>query len=199
MPGKHHGKSFASRHRQPLVIAVVLLCLTVAGVLVAAQNRREPAAPLLITPALPPLTSPSAVPVPVLDSPSPSPSASSGSASAARSPSRPARPSPSATGGSFTASYTVTNDRKSFQAAISVTNGGRTARSWRVVVAHDPDDGVRLKGTAGARVTTAGETITFSGDGLDPASPSRSATRPRNAPATTCDPPRAASTGWNVA
>ena len=62
----------------------------------------------------------------------------------------------------------MNNRRSSFQAAISVTNAGRTARSWEVVVTHDPDDGVRLEGSVGARVTTSGNTITFRGDDLDP-------------------------------
>ena len=178
MPGKHHPESFTSRHRYPLVVAVVLLALAVAGVLAAVQNRRDPAAPLLVTPALTALPSPAATPSPVAasGSPSPSPSVSTtASRSAARSPSAgrpPSRrpsPSPSATKGAFTARYTVMRDRRStFQAAISVTNEGRAARSWQVVVTHDPDDEVRLQGSVGARVSTSGDTITFSGGPLDP-------------------------------
>ncbi len=174
MPGKHHGESFASRHRYPLVLAVVLLCIAVAGVATAVHNRREPGTPLIISPALPPLSSSSASAVPVADPPSPSVSPSlspsaSRSPSPARSPSRPAGPSPSATAGSFTARYTVTKQHKSsFQAAISVTNQGRAAASWTLVVTHDPDDGVRLKGSVGGRVTGSGDTITFRGGALSP-------------------------------
>ena len=58
--------------------------------------------------------------------------------------------------------------RSSFQAAIAVTNEGGAARSWQVVVTHDPDDDVRLEGSIGARVSTSGDTITFSGGPLDP-------------------------------
>ena len=175
MPGKHHEQSFASRYRYPLVIAVVLSCIAVAGVLAAVQNRRDPATPLLVTPTLPAVTA-SPSPVAASASPSPAPSASaspsrsaSRSPAAGRTPSRRPSPSPSATTGSFTARYTVMNSRRrSFQAAISVTNQGRTARSWKLVVTHDPDDGVRMDGSVGARVTTSGDTITFSGDALDP-------------------------------
>jgi hypothetical protein len=176
MPGKHHGESFTSRHRYPLVLAVVLLGITVAGFLAAVRDPQT-ATPLLITPALPPPLSPSAPAAPLATTappPSPSPSASSSrpasrAGSAARSPSRRPGPSPSATGGSFTADYTVMGGpRTSLRAAISVTNEGRAARSWRVVVTHDPDDEVRLDGTIGARATTAGDTITFQGDALGP-------------------------------
>ena len=171
MPGKHHGESFASRHRYSLVVAVVLLCIAVTGAVAALHNRRDPGTPLIISPALPPLSSVSAAPI-VLGSPSASPSPSpsaSRSPSAARSPSRTASPSPSAARSSFTAGYTVTKQHKSsFQAAISVTNRGRAAGSWTLVVSHDPDDGVRLKGSVGARVAGSGDTITFRGDALRP-------------------------------
>ncbi len=174
MPGKHHPESFASRHRYPLIVGLVLVCLTVAGVLAAVQDRRDPATALLITPALPPPASPSVSPSPVAAPASPPASASpsrsaSRPPSARRSPSRPSKPSPSATRGSFTASYVVMNTRRSsFQAAITVTNEGRAARSWRVVVTHDPDAGVRVEGSVGASITTSGDTITLSGGPLDP-------------------------------
>ncbi len=175
MPGKHHPESFASRHRYPLVLAVVLLGIAVAGTLAAVRNDRDPATPLLVMPALPALSAtPSPVAAPASPTPSPSVSATpsrspSRAPTAARSPSRRPSPSPSATKSPFTARYIVMNSRRSsFRAAISVTNAGRAARTWQVVVTHDPDDGVRLEGSIGARVTTSGDTITFSGGPLQP-------------------------------
>jgi cellulose binding protein with CBM2 domain len=172
MPGKHHGESFASRHRYPIIVGVVLACLAVTGVLAAVHNRREPATALLVTPAsaVPSPTAPVS-PSPVAATASPSASASpspSRAPAARRSPSKSPRPSPSVTRGQFTARYVVMNSRRSsFQAAITVTNEGRAARSWQVVVTHDPDAGVRVEGSLGVRVSTSGNTITFSGGPLD--------------------------------
>ena len=125
MPGKHHPESFASRHRYPLVLAVVLLCIAVAGTLAAVQNRREPATPLMVMPALPALSAtPSPVAAPASPSPSvavsASPSRSASRAPAAgRSPSRRPSPSPTATKSPFTARYAIMNSRRSsFEAAI---------------------------------------------------------------------------------
>jgi hypothetical protein len=172
MPGKHHGESFASRHRYPIIVGVVLACLAVTGVLAAVHNRRDdPATALLITPAITALPSPtvSVSSSPVAATASPSASASPSRPPAARrSPSKSPGPSPSATRGPFTASYVVMNSRRSsFQAAITVTNEGRAARNWQVVVSHDPDAGVRVEGSLGARVSTSGNTITLSGGPLD--------------------------------
>jgi hypothetical protein len=171
MPGKHHQSSFVARHRYPLIVGAVLVCIAVAGTLAAVSNRRDPEPPLLVTPvrsASSPTVSatPSGTPSPSAE-PSRSPSARP---SSARSPS--ARPSPSRTSaaGSFAARYVAMTSRRrsTFQAGIFITNEGRTARTWQLVIAHDPDDGVRVQGGAGARMTVSGNTVTFDGGPLDP-------------------------------
>ena len=169
MPGKHHESSFASRHRYPLVIAVVLLCIAVAGVFAAVSNRRDPDPPLLITPALTALPSASVWPTPVAASASASaaPSHRPTSARPARSSPPAARRTPSPAAADFTARYVIVGGRQSsFQAGIVITNNGRTARTWRLTVTHDP--GVRLQGSVGATATASGSTITFSGGPLGP-------------------------------
>jgi cytoskeletal protein RodZ len=163
MPGKHHQTSFAwmSRHRYPLIVGVVLLCIAVAGVLAAVSNRRQPEPPLLIVPAQTVLPSPVLIPPSVVPSPSPSRSASPSRTASSRRPS--ARPSPRA---SFTAQYVIVNGRRStFQVSVTVKNTGSAARGWKLVVTHDPADGVRAFGSG---VTTSGDTITLSGDPLQP-------------------------------
>ena len=166
MPGKHHRSSFEliSRHRYPLVVAVVLLCIAVAGVLAAISNRRPTDPPLLIVPALTVLPSPTVIPASVAASPPP-PSPSSARPSSSRRP----RPSPSAQRPSFPAEYVIVNGRRStFQVGIVIRNTGSTARNWQVVVTHNPADGVRLRGSVGAKVSTSGDTITLSGGPLGP-------------------------------
>ena len=146
MPGKHHEASFASRHRYPLVLAVVLLCLAAAGVVAAVHNRRDDGTPMRVMPSVTTVPAASAAQLP---SPSAPASATPSRLPSARRPSsRPPSRSPSATPrSSFTARYVVMRSRRSwFQAAISVTNGGRAARSWLLVVTHDPAAEVRLRG-----------------------------------------------------
>jgi hypothetical protein len=173
MPGKHHRSPFLllSRHRYPLVVAVVLLCIAVAGVLAAISNRRSPDPPRLIVPALTALPSPTLI-APAVSAPPPSPSPSRVVASRSARPSRSAqpsssvRPSPSV---AFTAQYIIVNGRRStFQVGIVVKNTGSAARDWQVVVTHDPSDGVRLRGGVGAQVSGSGDTITVSGGPLGP-------------------------------
>jgi hypothetical protein len=169
MPGKHHRSSFVllAQHRYPLIVAVILLCIAVAGVFAAISNRRSPDPPLLIVPALTALPSPTLIPPAVSVSPSsPSPSPSRAPSSRSARPPRSVRPSPSA---SFTAQYVIVNGRRStFQVGIFIKNTGSTARTWKVVVTHDPSDGVRLLGSTGAKVSTSGDTITLTGGPLEP-------------------------------
>jgi hypothetical protein len=163
MPGKHHLSSFAliSRHRYPLVVTVVLLCIAVAGVLAAISNRRTPAPPLLIVPAQTVLPSPTLIPPSVVPSPSPSPSPS-------RSPSRSSskRPAPRVSAAAFTAQYVIVYGRRStFRVGVTIKNTGSAARGWKLVVTHNPSDGVRA---VGGGVSSSGDTITLSGGPLQP-------------------------------
>ena len=162
MPGKHHRSSFAliSRHRCPIVVGVVLLCIAVAGVLAANSNRRSAGPPLLIVPVVTTLPSPTLIPPSVIASPSPSPSPARAS-SPSRRPS--ARPSPRA---SFTAQYVAVDGRRSsFRAGVTVKNTGSAAGDWKVVITYDPSDGVRVFGD---EVSTSGDTVTLRGGPLQP-------------------------------
>jgi hypothetical protein len=162
MPGKHHRSSFAliSRHRYPIVVGVVLLCIAVAGVLAAVSNRRPSGSPQLIVPVVTTLPSPILIPPSVVPAPSPSPSPSR------RPSSRPARPSPSALRPTFTAQYVAVDGRRSsFRVGVTIKNTGSAAGSWKVVVAYDPADGVRV---FGSDVSTSGDTVTLSGGPLKP-------------------------------
>jgi len=169
MAGKHYQSSFAARHRYPLIVGFVVLCVAVAGTLAGFANHRDPEPSLLVTPAStgeptpPPVSAP---PTSVSPSSSSSPSAPA-----------PATPSPSvrrssarpATAASFAARYfAVSTGRSGFRAGILITNQGRTARTWRLVITHDPADGVRVVRGSGARMVAAGSTITFDGGPLEP-------------------------------
>jgi hypothetical protein len=169
MPGKHHRSSFAliSRHRYPIVVGVVLLVIAVSGVLAAISNRRAPDPPLLIVPVVTALPSPNLIPPAVSPTPTPSPSASPSRTAASRRPapsrSPSARPSPRA---SFTAEYVIVNGRRSsFRVGVVIKNTGSAARAWKLVVTHDPADGVRV---FGSDVTVSGDTLTMSGGPLQP-------------------------------
>jgi hypothetical protein len=62
----------------------------------------------------------------------------------------------------------VDDRRSSFSATVVITNTGKAARSWRLVVTHDPDAGVRVQLAVGAEFSMSGNTITLRGDALQP-------------------------------
>jgi hypothetical protein len=58
--------------------------------------------------------------------------------------------------------------RGTFQAGIVLENSGRTARTWQVRVSYAAADRVRVQRTFGARSSTSGSTVVFSGGPLEP-------------------------------
>jgi hypothetical protein len=58
--------------------------------------------------------------------------------------------------------------RGSFQAGIVLENSGSAARTWQVRVTYAAADRVRVERTFGARASTSGSTVVFSGGPLEP-------------------------------
>jgi hypothetical protein len=163
--------------RQRLLIGVVLVLGLFAVVGVWALTRPDPEPPLA-APG-PPIFPNFSAPVTVLPDPAsasapagPTPGQSS-SRQARPTPPRPAPAPPPARRSppparAFTARYVITNSSSTrFQAGILLTNDSQTARNWQVRVSHDPTAGVRLQAGFGARISTSGDTLVFSGGPLD--------------------------------
>jgi hypothetical protein len=169
--------TLAFRPRRRVLVVAVLATLFVAVLaLWAATERRDLDPPLMITPALGAEPSSTLAPPPSATPSSPSPSATP---KATRSKS--ARPSPKASSRrpsaspspapppALSARYVGGDERRGmFSAGIALENEGRTARTWEVRVTYDAGDRVRVERVFGARVSTSGSTLIFTGGPLEP-------------------------------
>jgi hypothetical protein len=165
--------SVSPRQRLLIGVGLVLGLFVVVGLW--AVTRPDPQPPLA-APG-PPIFPDFSTLVPVLPGPS-SDSTSAGPLPPSSRPTRttPPRPAPAPPPArrsppparAFTARYVITNSTSTaFQAGILLTNDSQTARNWQVRVAHDPTAGVRLQAGFGARISTSGDTLVFSGGPLD--------------------------------
>jgi hypothetical protein len=177
----------AARRRRRIAAAAVALLLLVGGSIRMFTGDR-PALPLFVaTPVMPVgevvlSTAPDAEPDPVPEPPAtslPAPGHPVATTTVARHGSdagrgtrpeaAPRKPKPSPDGPGPTAVYAVSGSWDTgFIAGVVLSNPTSTSRSWRVVITHDPADGVRVTTAWNARLERSGSSSILTGGPLAP-------------------------------